>query len=115
MSVVIVKNQITQDDLNLASEDYKEYIKIVVDVEKEMLAAGGEWHADAEEALLKQGSLQKNLWGGGLDLISGMVDYISLINTRPGFNHSQEVSSNEIRSKMFKIIKKIFNKYVKER
>lgn len=113
MAVVILENKITNEEFDLAKQEYKEYIKIVVDIDKNILAAGGEWHADAESVLLNYGSKQSNLWGGGIDLVSGNVDYISLINTRPGFNNSQEVTDIEIRSKMFNIIKDIFKSYVK--
>lgn len=112
MSVVVLIQKITDSELNSAREEYGDYIKIVVDVEKYILAAGGEWHADAEKILLEQGSLQKNLWGGGLDINSGQIDYISLINTRPSLNNSQEVSDPQIREKMNNVITKIFASYV---
>jgi hypothetical protein len=38
-------------------------IKLAVDVEKAILAGGGELHADCEEILLEDGSQQDNLWG----------------------------------------------------
>lgn len=113
MSVVIVKDLISEKELGLAKEDYGEYVKVVVDIENGFLAAGGEWHADAEKVLLETGSEQKSLWGGGLDLVTGQVDYISLINTRPDLNNSQEVSDSKVREKMLEVIKKLFGEYVK--
>lgn len=113
MSVVVLKNKVTSEELLLAKEDYGEYIKFVVDIGNNYLAAGGEWHSDAEKTLLEQGSRQADLWGGGIDLESGNIDYISLINTRPNLNNSQEVSDMAIREKMFLVVKKIFIDYVK--
>lgn len=113
MAVVILKDKITSDSLHLVKEDYGNYIKFVADIDNNFLAAGGEWHSDAEKVLLDQGSRQSNLWGGGIDLNSGAVDYISLINTRPDFNNSQEVSDVAIREKMLSIVKKIFSDYVR--
>lgn len=114
MSIVILKAPVTRKDLNLIKEDYEEYIKLVVDIEKGIVAAGGEWHSDAEKALLASGSMQKDLWGGGIDLSTGQVDYISLINTRPNVNNSQELSDRVLREKMLVIINKVFEKYVKQ-
>ena len=115
MAVVIVKELVTESDLARMKEEYDNYVKIVVDIENSILAAGGEWYAAAEKALLNWGSVQQNLWGGGLDLETGEVDYISLINTRPSLNNSQEVSDESIRKSMYRVISKIFGKYVKER
>jgi len=114
MSIAILGTLVTDKELKMVKEDYGNYVKLVVDVEKEIVAAGGEWHSDAEKMLLETGSLQKNLWGGGIDLVTGQVDYVSLINTRPDFNSSQELSDRVLREKMLDIIKKVFGKYVKE-
>ena len=108
MAVVILTSTPTKEELRQICEDYSDFIKVVVDIEKEILAAGGEWHSDAEKILLEQGSLQKNLWGGGLRLSNAEIDFISLINTRPNLNRSQEVFDPEIRAKMEAIIRKIF-------
>jgi hypothetical protein len=115
MSVVVVQKPITAEELIFAKQDYGEYIKIVVDIEIGILAAGGEWHSDAEKVLLDSGSKQENLWGGGIDLTTGEVDYVSLINTRPKLNNSQEVSDPDIRLKMLLIIKKYLAEYVSTR
>lgn len=112
MSVVVISGIISQEQLEKAKEDYSDYIKVVVDIEKEILSAGGEWHADGEKVLLEMGSLQKNLWGGGIDIQTGDVDCISLINTRPDYNNSQEVADKEIRKKMLEVVNKVFAKYV---
>jgi hypothetical protein len=39
------------------------YIKLVVDVERGILAGGGELHADCEKVLLRDGSRQQDVWG----------------------------------------------------
>ncbi len=108
MAVVIVEDEVTPEQRKIACEDYPRYIKVVVDIEEGILGIGGEWHADAEAELLRLGSKQKNLWGGGLDLVTNTVEFTSLINTRPGLSNSQEVLNQEIRDKMEKIIRKAF-------
>mgnify|MGYP001579678984 CR=1 FL=1 len=39
------------------------FVKAVIDVEKEIMAIDGELHADEEALLLVNGSKQENLWG----------------------------------------------------
>ncbi|MDQ3220881.1 MAG: DUF5674 family protein [Acidobacteriota bacterium] len=41
----------------------RNYIKLAVDVEQEILAGGGALHADCEAILLDSGSIQENIWG----------------------------------------------------
>ena len=96
MAVVIVKELVTESDLARMKEEYDNYVKIVVDIENSILAAGGEWHAAAEKALLNWGSVQQNLWGGGLDLETGEVDYISLINKEGWTKKEVRLSLEEI-------------------
>ena len=47
-------------------EVFGDMVKFVVDVEKGILALGGEMHADCEGLLLREESLQANLWGANL-------------------------------------------------
>lgn len=108
MAVVIVKDKVTPEQLVVAQEEYGEYIKVVVDIEQNILAAGGEWHADAEKVLLEQGSRQENLWGGGVNLVKRKVDFVSLINMRPVLSNSQEVMNQEIRGKMEVVMRRVF-------
>lgn len=109
MSVVLISDKVTENDIKAASEEYGEYIKIVIDVEKESMAIGGEWHADAEKVLLENGSLQDNIWGGGIDLTRNNIETIALINFRPKLeNDSQEILNPKIRNKFIIIAKNKF-------
>ena len=64
MSIQIVSNTMSRQELKrLADETYKEMVKAVVDIQREILAVGGELHADAESVLLEKGSQQEHLWG----------------------------------------------------
>jgi hypothetical protein len=46
------------------------YIKLAVDVERNILAGGGEYHADCEEALLEDGSRQEDVWGEPIGILN---------------------------------------------
>lgn len=104
--LILVKSKADEKTLKSVAEDLDGYVKVVVDIEKEIITAGGDMHADGEKVLLDAGSEQKNLWGGGIDLQTGEVDFDSMINVRPGEeNASREVLSIEVRKKMEKIIR----------
>lgn len=87
-------------------------LKFVVDLEQEVLAAGGEFHSDEEALLLEKGSPQRALWGAnyypgrpeGKKLV-----YTSMINVRPrDGNTAQEIQSMEIKNKVAQLAKRYF-------
>jgi hypothetical protein len=108
----IIKQSITLGKLKeLAKEDYVFMIKAVVDVEREIMAVGGELHSDEETMLLDNGSVQQNLWGININLEKDRDEWIefdSLINVRPrNNNRSRGVENPEIRKRIIKIIEKL--------
>lgn len=109
MAIVILDRKPTPEQLQKAKEEFGDYVKVVVDTRKELLAAGGERLFQAEQLLLENGSKQSDLWGGGIDLATREVDYNSIINLRPNQdNPSRDLLSKEIRSKFDTTVKKIF-------
>ncbi len=106
--VIILKNKIDEETLKKVAEELDGYVKFVVDIEEGILTAGGTRHVMGEEMLLENGSLQKNLWGGGIDLETDGMDFDSMINIRPSQgNSSREVLDKNIRDKMEKIVRRI--------
>lgn len=106
--VIIISKKASKEEIRKMAEDFDGYIKVVVDVDKGILAGGGERHVDCEQLLLKEGCKQSNLWGGGLDLETKEIDYNSIINLRPNQdNPSRDILSTEIRQKFDKIVKNL--------
>jgi len=107
--ILIISKKATESELKQMSQDFGgEYIKVVVDAHRKILAGGGERHVDAEQLLLKDGSKQEDLWGGGIDPNTKEIDYNSMINLRPSQgNSSRDVLSSDIQKKMDKIIKNL--------
>ncbi|MEI7998936.1 MAG: DUF5674 family protein [Candidatus Omnitrophota bacterium] len=95
--LLIIRTKIDIENRNKVAEDLKGYIKVVVDVKRRILSAGGEKHVDGEQLLLKDGSSQIDLWGAGLDLETNQMDFDSMINLRPTQNKSREILDQEIR------------------
>ena len=108
MAVVYIKDIVAPNDIKIAQEEYGSYIKIVVDVEREVMTIGGEWHADGEKILIEKGSEQSNVWGGGIETDLNNIETIALINLRTNINNSQEILDAKIRELFVKIIKDKF-------
>lgn len=117
MDIKIVTDTITLTEVReLAKKWYGTIIKGVIDIEKEIVALGGEYHMDANMVLLENGSQQENIWGFNLCLnvkkdSPRWIEYIALINIRPRQNNqSMEIKDKNIRNKT----RKILNKRVQE-
>ena len=87
-------------------------VKVVVDIEKEILSMNCELHCDCADQLIGNESEWENLWGANVYPSKGFIIYTSLINIRPqNNNNSDMVIREDIKEKMEKIINKlIFNK-----
>lgn len=98
--LMIIRSKVDEATRRKVAEDLQGYIKVVVDVERRILSAGGDKHVDGEQLLLKDGSRQATLWGGGLDLETDEMDFDSMINLRPEQNTSREVLDPKIREQV---------------
>ena len=110
--IKIITDKIGLEELKkIAENNYGDMVKAVVDVNQEVVAVGGEWHADAEKILLENGSRQEDLWGINLypqELAEKMIEYNSLINIRPkAGNRKADIELPKIREKISRIIFKL--------
>ena len=98
--LLIIRTKVDSESLKRVAEDLKGYIKVVVDVRRKILSAGGQKHVDGEQMLLKDGSRQEDLWGAGLDLETNEMDFDSMINLRPKQNTSREILDANVRQQV---------------
>ena len=106
--ILIVREKITPAQLKSSLALFGDMVKVVIDVEKGWIAVGGELHADAEQALMEEGSRQNHLWGAnvypGLDP-ENRIEFTALINIRPKQgNASMEIWDMETRRKVQSLI-----------
>ncbi|HLD61741.1 MAG TPA: DUF5674 family protein [Patescibacteria group bacterium] len=111
MPIKIIDKKITESELReIAKDFYIDMIKGVADVERGILAMGGEYHMDANAILIENGSRQQNVWGFNwyFDRTGDeRIEYVSLINIRPAQgNRSMEVQNASLRDAMKIIILK---------
>jgi hypothetical protein len=104
----ILRTKATKKQIDKSAEDLQGYIKIVVDIDRKILCAGGERQVDGEQMLLADGSRQSTLWGGGFDTETKETDYNSMINLRPADNNpSREILSESIRKQFDTIVSSV--------
>ena len=111
MNIKIINDKISEKELReIAKDFYGNMVKGVVDVEREILAMGGEYHMDANEILIKNKSKQQDIWGFNWYFDKNgdeRIEYVSLINIRPGQdNRKMEVQNVFLRDRMKSIILK---------
>jgi hypothetical protein len=85
-------------------ERFEDMVKYVVDVERGVIAIGGEMHVDGEQLLLESGSRQVNLWGANYYPGRGRdrcIEFTAFINIRPSTgNHSMELGDPLLRERV---------------
>ncbi len=108
MKIHIIRQRAGEKEIREMLEEMNTYIKLAVDVERNILAGGGEYHADCEEVLLKDGSRQEDIWGADWYPQTRKVDFIALINIRPHQgNRGMEIHDPELRKKIDTIVREL--------
>ena len=91
MRQVTVSQPVSVDELrSLVPGRFRDMIKAVVDLHREIMLIDADMHADQEAALLAEGSHQQDLWGINLyPQIDGAdwLEFDSMINLRPSFGN----------------------------
>jgi len=99
--VIVLDRKITPEEFQRVREAYEDYIKTVVDIEKDLLAVGGEYHIDCEQALIETGSKASNLYGGGYRVSTKEVDYMAMSNYKPALGKlTYEISDIKVRERL---------------
>ncbi|MEX2033225.1 MAG: DUF5674 family protein [Candidatus Colwellbacteria bacterium] len=113
MEIKIVKDPLSLEELReLAKAGFGNLVKAVVDIEKSIMAVGGELHADEETLLIeKEGSSREYTWGINLypDREGNeLIEFDSVINIKPAFgNRTRGVESEETQNKIREVIKNL--------
>lgn len=108
MSIHILTSKATSAQIQEMLESFSEtrMIKIVVDVEREILAGGSGMHYECEQLLLNEGSEQANLWGANWFPDEQDIEFESLINIRPHQNRSIIIQDENICNEVERITRK---------
>jgi len=109
VDIRIISKPITRAEAKeIANEFYVDMVKGVADIERELIALGGEWHIDANNTLIEDGSKQSALWGFNFYPDENRIQYTSLINIRPSQNNRAiEIQDESLRKQIEKVIQKL--------
>lgn len=83
-------------------------IKVVADIKKRTMAAGGEWHSDCLALLKAKGSDPADCWGVKLTIETGAVVYKSQINQNRPDNRLDEIADDRTRAAVKGLVEKYF-------
>jgi hypothetical protein len=110
---MIVKKPISRKQLaEIAKERFGDLVKAVIDTKQEIMALGGDLHADEEAVLIeKEGSKREDVWGINLypeKEEEDLIEFDSVINLKPSFgNRSRGVDNPETKEKIRNVVKKL--------
>lgn len=113
MAIRIIKRAISREELQeLATMQFGDFIKAVVDVDQGIMAIGGELHADEEVFLVEhEESKREHMWGVNLyprKTGNDAIEFDSMINLKPSSgNRSRSVESKELREKIRQVIEEL--------
>ncbi len=112
----IIKDKIEIIQLvKMAKNMHGNLVKLMVDIEKEIIAIDAPMHSDLLELLIAQeNSEPKDLWGINIHPDKTGKDFIefdSMMNLKPSLgNKSRYVENPEIREKIIRIVEKLVKK-----
>ena len=86
------------------------FIKVAVDIRQEILAGGGEFHADCEAVLTEEGSRREDVWGADWLPQERAVRYSALINIRPRLNPGMEIRDEAVRHHVERITRRLLER-----
>lgn len=92
----------------MARQGFGDMVKAVVDIKKEIIALGGEFHADGQELLVKKDSHPADTWGVNIYINkpkNKRIEFTALINIKPVLKHrSMRIQDAKLRAKIKRII-----------
>lgn len=115
MDIKIIREPITNEELKRIAEGrFGNFVKAVVDVERGVMAIGGEMHADEEVLLSEDGSKREHTWGINLYPEKSGDDFIefdSMVNLKPHFgNRSRGVDDPATQEKIKAVVRALVTK-----
>jgi hypothetical protein len=113
--VIITKSTpYTKKEIKKLQEVFDTYVKTVIDIENKICSAGCDRHFESENILLDQGSKQSDIWGGGIDIDSKIIDFNSFINIRPLDKNASNELLDPDKRKIYDELTKYFFKEIYE-
>lgn len=115
MKIHLLFEPATKQQIEEMLEEYEDLIKCAVDIHRNILAGGGELHADCEAILLKNGSKQNNIWGAGWIPSKREVRLEAMLNINPRRNNPDMIILNPyVRAQVESIVRRLLDNRIGE-
>ena len=106
----LLRQPATDQQINEMLEVHETYLKVAVDIERKMLAGGGEFHADCESLLVEDGSRREDVWGADWIPSELTVRCAALINIRPKVNPNMDIQDAAIRQRVEEVMRRLLHR-----
>ncbi len=106
--IITKREPYTKEEIEKLKDQFDTYIKTVLDIKKKICSAGCDRHFESEKILLEAGSNQSEIWGGGIDLETKIIDFNSFINIRPSDNNRDRYIQDPKIQKEFEKLSEYF-------
>jgi hypothetical protein len=104
----LLRQKATRQQINEMLQELGTFIKLAVDIQRNILAGGGAMHADCESLLLQDGSNQADIWGADWIPSIQKVEFDALINIRPNQqNYSMAIQDPGIKQRVESITRQL--------
>jgi hypothetical protein len=104
----LISQKATRQQIDEMLEELAPVIKLAVDMHRQILAGGGEMHADCESVLIKDGSRQEDIWGANWIPAKQTIEFEALINIRPQRqNFAMTIQDPAIKQRVEAIVRKL--------
>ncbi len=100
----------TDQQISEMLEVHETYLKLAGDVQRGVVAGGGEFHADCESLLVEDGSRREDIWGADWIPAEQAVRCSALINIRPRLNPSLEIQEQAVRQRVEEIVRRVLKR-----
>lgn len=101
MNLIILRSRVTVDQLRQMLAAVGTHVKVAVDVQRHVIAGGGEFHSDCRQCLLDDGSAPDDVWGCHWYPDEQRAVAESAINVRPRSGNPQPlIQDRELRAQV---------------
>lgn len=99
--IYLLQQKATRQQLDEMLQELGTFIKLAVDIHRNILAGGGQMHADCESVLLHDGSQQSDIWGADWIPSIQKIEFDALINIRPNQqNYAMTIQDPDIKQRV---------------
>jgi hypothetical protein len=104
----IIRHKATRQQIEEMLEELDPLIKLAVDIQRKILAGGGQMHSDCEVVLLQDGSRQEDVWGANWIPDTQTTEFEALINIRPNqHNPSMTIQNPATKHQIENVVRQL--------